>query len=178
MTGTIFEVTRAMDRIPPRMTSPTSAARINPNSQPRSAHQEASPPVMPTNCWKLWLAWNMFAPPNEPPMQNTAKTAAHTLPSVASTGPRPARPRDSVHIGPPDTVPSSFSMRYLTPSEHSTNFEAMPRNPASIIHGTAPGPPTDTAIATPAMLPNPTVPESAVASAWKCVTSPACEGSS
>ena len=32
--------------------------------------------------------------------------------------------------------------------------------------------PTDTATATPPMLPIPTVPETAVASAWKCDTSP------
>ena len=46
-----------------------------------------------------------------------------------------------------------------------------------IIQNVAPGPPIEMAIATPAMLPRPTVPETAVARAWKCETSPASLGS-
>ena len=42
----------------------------------------------------------------------------------------------------------------------------MPRKPASIIHNVAPGPPSVTATATPPMLPRPTVPDTAVLSAW------------
>jgi hypothetical protein len=60
---------------------------------------------------------------------------------------------------------------------HSTNFEDMPSSPARIIQNVAPGPPSETATATPAMLPSPTVPDSAVARAWKWVTSPAASGS-
>lgn len=45
-------------------------------------------------------------------------------------------------------------------------------NPTTHIQNTAPGPPNSTAIATPAMLPSPTVPDSAVDSAWKCVSAP------
>ena len=52
----------------------------------------------------------------------------------------------------------------------------MPIRPATIIQKVAPGPPIETATATPAMLPSPTVPESAVASAWKWETSPASLG--
>jgi hypothetical protein len=55
---------------------------------------------------------------------------------------------------------------------HSTNFVHMPSRPARIIQNVAPGPPTVTATATPAMLPRPTVPETAEESAWKWVTSP------
>ena len=36
----------------------------------------------------------------------------------------------------------------------------------------APGPPSSTAIAMPAIAPSPTVPESAAVSAWKCVSAP------
>ena len=43
----------------------------------------------------------------------------------------------------------------------------MPSNPQTIIQNVAPGPPRAIANATPAMLPLPTVPETAVASAWK-----------
>src|SRR5690606_34240829 len=77
---------------------------------------------------------------------------------------------------PPEKVTSALSRRYFTPSVHSTNFELMPSRPATIIQKVAPGPPMLMAIATPAMLPSPTVPDSAVASAWKWVTSPGWSG--
>jgi hypothetical protein len=67
-------------------------------------------------------------------------------------------------------------MRYFWPSVHSANFELMPRKPARIIQNTAPGPPRPTATATPAMLPSPTVAESAAESAWKCEISPVSPG--
>ena len=54
------------------------------------------------------------------------------------------------------------------------NFVDMPSRPARIIQNVAPGPPIETATATPPIFPMPTVPETAVASAWKCVTSPLC----
>ena len=52
----------------------------------------------------------------------------------------------------------------------------MPSRPHRIIQKVAPGPPSDTASATPPMLPRPTVAERAVASAWKWLTSPASAG--
>ena len=48
----------------------------------------------------------------------------------------------------------------------------MPTAPTTHIQKTAPGPPSETATATPAMLPRPTVPESAVDSAWKWLIAP------
>jgi hypothetical protein len=48
----------------------------------------------------------------------------------------------------------------------SVNFSAMPTKPTTHIQNTAPGPPRLTAIATPPMLPRPTVPDSAADSAW------------
>ena len=68
-------------------------------------------------------------------------------------------------MAPPETWPSLRITRYFCPSVHSANFELMPRKPASTIQNTAPGPPTATAMATPAMLPSPTVAESAAESA-------------
>ena len=68
--------------------------------------------------------------------------------------------------GPPETVPSSRISRYFTPRVHSANFVAMPKRPARIIQKVAPGPPRVTAAPTPAMLPRPTVPETAEVSAW------------
>ena len=53
----------------------------------------------------------------------------------------------------------------------------MPSRPAAIIQNVAPGPPTEIATATPAMLPMPTVPDTAVVSAWNCEISPGSFGS-
>ena len=64
-------------------------------------------------------------------------------------------------------LPSSLTRRYFVPKVHSTNLELMPNRPATIIQKVAPGPPNDTATATPAMLPTPTVPDNAAVSAWK-----------
>jgi len=55
---------------------------------------------------------------------------------------------------------------------------AIPRKAVTHIQKRAPGPPRWIAIATPAMLPIPTVAESAVVSAWKWLTSPGSSGSS
>ncbi len=74
-------------------------------------------------------------------------------------------------------LPSGRISRYCWPSVHSVNFDDMPSSPARIIQKVAPGPPRLTAMATPAMLPSPTVAESAVVSAWKCDTSPGPSGS-
>ena len=55
---------------------------------------------------------------------------------------------------------------------HSANFADMPSSPATMSQNVAPGPPTEMATATPAMLPMPTVPETAVVSALNCDISP------
>ena len=70
-------------------------------------------------------------------------------------------------MGPPYTVPSSPTSLYLTPKVHSTNLVDIPIRPQTTIQKVAPGPPTAIAKATPAIFPLPTVPETAVANAWK-----------
>ena len=70
-------------------------------------------------------------------------------------------------MAPPITRPSSRTSRYFWPRVHSTNFADMPNSPAKTIQNVAPGPPTDTATATPAMLPRPTVADNAAVNAWK-----------
>ena len=47
----------------------------------------------------------------------------------------------------------------------SANFVHIPNNPETQSHRSAPGPPSTTAVATPTMLPVPTVDASAVATA-------------
>ena len=49
----------------------------------------------------------------------------------------------------------------------------MPKNAVIHIQNSAPGPPREIAVATPAMLPVPTVADSAVDSAWKWEICPA-----
>ena len=80
-------------------------------------------------------------------------------------------------MGPPLTEPSGLVWRYFTASVHSANLVLIPSRPAMISQSVAPGPPSEIATATPAMFPIPTVPDTAVASAWKGVTSPGCDGS-
>ena len=70
-------------------------------------------------------------------------------------------------MGPPETEPSPCTRRYCTASVHSANLSAMPKNAVTHIQNSAPGPPMRIAIATPAMLPMPTVAERAVVNAWK-----------
>ncbi len=79
-------------------------------------------------------------------------------------------------MGPPSTRPCVLTSRYERARVHSANFVLMPRKPATIIQNVAPGPPTLMAMATPAMLPSPTVADRAVLSAWKCDTSPGSSG--
>ena len=50
----------------------------------------------------------------------------------------------------------------MTPATHSANLVDIPKKPAMINQNVAPGPPTEITIATPAILPMPTVPETAV----------------
>ncbi len=88
-----------------------------------------------------------------------------------------ARPLDRYCMGPPNTLPLGPTSRYACASVHSVNLVDIPRSPATIIQNVAPGPPMLTAMATPAMLPNPTVAERAVVRAWKCETSPGSLGS-
>ena len=89
-------------------------------------------------------------------------------------------------MGPPLTVPShlgasgsvSSTSRYFWASVTSVNLVAIPSAAVTHIQNNAPGPPQWMAIATPAMLPIPTVAESAVVRAWKWDTSPGSSGSS
>ena len=78
-------------------------------------------------------------------------------------------------MGPPDTWPSR-SRRYMTAKVHSASLVDMPRKPATMSHRVAPGPPKEMATATPAMLPIPTVPDTAVVSAWNWLISPGSPG--
>ena len=59
-------------------------------------------------------------------------------------------------------LPSGLTFLNITPATHSANFVDIPKKPASINQNVAPGPPIEITIATPAILPIPTVPDTAV----------------
>ena len=86
-------------------------------------------------------------------------------------------PRSRAYIGPPSMRPSSVFTRYLMARSPSEYFVAMPNTPVSQHHSTAPGPPSDTAVATPMMFPVPMVAARAVAREPNCDTSPVAPGS-
>jgi len=63
-------------------------------------------------------------------------------------------------------------VRNRTPRKASEYLDAMPSTPVTHIQNRAPGPPIEMAVATPTMLPVPTVAASAVVNAWNWETSP------
>ena len=65
-------------------------------------------------------------------------------------------------MGPPRQAPSGPRSRYSMPSVFSANAVIMPKKADTHIQNTAPGPPMVRAVATPAILPVPTVAASAV----------------
>ena len=95
--------------------------------------------------------------PNDASIANSANTTAITLPNVFH-----GRPRSSAYIAPPIMRPSAVFTRYLTAIRLSAYLVAMPNTPVSQHHSTAPGPPMNTAVPTPTMLPVPMVDASAV----------------
>jgi len=105
----------------------------------------------------------MFPIPNAATVVNAANnTPSHLAP----------RPRSRTYMGPPAISPLTFLPRYFTDRTASAYLVAMPKTPVSHIQSTAPGPPRATAVATPMMLPVPTVAARAVISAPKWLMSP------
>ena len=62
MSGTRPEVTRAITRMPPRITAATEIARKKPKVQPSPDAKLSWPPVAVTNWANAWFAWNMPVP--------------------------------------------------------------------------------------------------------------------
>ena len=87
------------------------------------------------------------------------------------------RPRSRAYIGPPIMRPLALRTRYFMAKSPSAYLVAMPNTPVSQHQSTAPGPPSDMAVATPMMLPVPMVAASEVASAPNWLTSPRASGS-
>ena len=67
------------------------------------------------------------------------------------------RPLSRAYIGPPSIVPLLVLTRYLTAKSPSEYLVAIPNTPVIQIQNTAPGPPRETAVATPTIFPVPIV---------------------
>ncbi len=77
------------------------------------------------------------------------------------------------YIGPPTCSPLASTSRYCTATTTSAYLVAMPTSAVHHIQNSAPGPPSAMAVATPAMLPVPTVAARQVISAANGLISPA-----
>jgi hypothetical protein len=109
----------------------------------------------------------------------TSPRAWATAPGAGGGSPGYSRVRDSVSASIRSGALGSGTSRvsrYMTARVHSMNLRAMPKNPTTHIQNTAPGPPTETATATPAILPSPMVADSAAHNAWKWLIWPASSG--
>ena len=108
----------------------------------------------------------MLPIPNEAQTANSANNVAINLPKP------PPMPFFMAYIGPPAISPTEFVSRYLTAKTDSAYLVDSPNAALIHIQTIAPGPPSTIAVATPTILPVPTVAESAVMSDWNGDKSP------
>ena len=160
MPGTSRDVATPTRLMPPRITAPTKTVAIRPVTVRSTSHSACNRPAS-------WLAWNRG---KQPTMPQTANIRARGL----NPGPSPVSIK---YMGPPCAMPSSSCLRYMQASVQVKNLVHMPSRPATHIQNMAPGPPMLMAIATPAILPMPIVPDNADDNAWKCGISPGSLGS-
>ena len=156
MNGTSTPATEPIRLMPPMMTIATRMARIRPVIY--SGMSVTSRVMSPT-----LHAWNIFPPVTADTSSVRQKSTPMNLPSP----PRPhsLRPLATTNIGPPCGLSGSDVSRKSIDCVTSVLLSAMPTKPTIHIQNTAPGPPIAMAIATPAILPRPTVAESAAESA-------------
>ena len=128
------------------MTAPSSTAVTSPVTLSGTPNTPESPAA-------IELHWLMLPMPNEASTQNSANAPARK--GLCS-------PFLRYSMGPPRHAPSGPFSRYSMPSVFSANAVIMPKNAETHIQNTAPGPPMVSAVATPAMLPVPTVAARAV----------------
>jgi hypothetical protein len=113
MNGTRSSQTRAIDLIPPRMTTAVRTVRTPPLSQ-------GEMPNVSFARTAIEFAWTVFPMPNAATAVNAAKrTPSHFI----------FRPRSRTYIGPPDIVPSASFTRYFTERSASEYFVAIRRRP-------------------------------------------------
>ena len=164
MNGTRIEATCAMRRIPPRTTPDTIAAitipqiSLNDSKFVRVVMEEMAErnplPSMPSGVVKTlttasasWLAFMMHIVPNIPAKAKKTARGFHFLPS----------PFSIMYIVPPRCIPCSSLPRNISPSTPSWYLVAIPTSALTHIQNIAPGPPTTSAMVTPAIFPKPMV---------------------
>ena len=145
----------------PRM----STASAMPVSTAPVAHVGMS--KLAENAADIEFAWVMLPMPNDAATAKKAKRAAIVRPMNLFP-----MPFFMAYMGPPDISPTLFVSRYFTASTDSAYFVERPKAALIHIQTRAPGPPSTIAVATPTILPVPTVAASAVMSDWKGVMSP------
>ena len=104
--------------------------------------------------------------PNDEQTAKNANSPAIVLPNT------PPMPFFMAYIGPPAISPTEFVSRYLTARTDSAYLVESPNSALIHIQTSAPGPPSTMAVATPTMLPVPTVADNAVANDWNGLISP------
>ena len=104
------------------------------------------------------LACVMLPIPNDAQTANNANNVAIIFPN------EPPIPFFMAYIGPPAISPTEFVSRYLTAKTDSPYLVESPNAALIHIQTIAPGPPSTIAVATPTILPVPTVADKAVIS--------------
>ena len=149
--GTSRLATSPIRLIPPKITPATTPAMITPTTTlPRAGVAEKRPSgtnISSRMVWVSWLAWNMGRQPTSPA----------TLKIMARGLKRAPRAVSITYMGPPCTRPWSSRPRYSTANVQVKNLVDMPKIALTHIQNSAPGPPIWMAMATPLILPIPTV---------------------
>ena len=143
------EANRAMRLMPPRITAPTMATIIRPMMK-RSVSVFSMPMGVVNTVVTdstSWLACMKHNVPTRPNIENATASGFHFSPN----------PLVIIYMGPPCTSPALSRPLYIIEREPSKNLVDMPTRALTHIQKTVPGPPIDNAMATPAMLPMPTV---------------------
>ena len=164
MNGTMTVATRAMRVMPPRTTALTVTAIAMPMASlsQKSGMSTPAPDAVSAMASVSWLAFMMHRVPKSPATANVTASHFHLSPS----------PCVIMCMGPPAYLPSGVRVRYLIASTPSWYLVHMPTRALTHIQNTAPAPPMAIAIATPAMLPIPTVAATTEASAWAELMAP------
>ena len=118
---------------------------------------------------EIELAWVILPIPKDDTTTKKANKPASPRPIYLFL-----KPFFIAYIGPPAISPTLLVSRYLTASTDSAYFVDKPNAALIHIQTSAPGPPRTIAVATPTILPVPTVAESAVISDWNGEMSPSC----
>ena len=163
----MIDVTLPIRLMPPMITKATVIDSIAPTS---SLGQ-------PKNVWvtsATFQAWNILPPVNEPII--VARQYREPIRSPSLGRPSSAKARLETHMGPPLGLVGSSRLRYIIARVTSVTLSAIPKTPTTHIQNNAPGPPREIAMATPPILPRPTVDDIAVESAWKWLIAPGSLG--